>query len=160
MKVLEQCCIAASKGNKILGLIMRNIIYKGKKLIIPLYKAIVRPHLECCIQTWRPYRSYYRYVTPFYYCYVTQFYYCYVTQFYYYHIHVLFECMSMISNNVFFPAVHSTMAQSASDSIKVRSLPPIVACSKYDTNQIYFITYIYYILLHTYILYYTYILYM
>ena len=41
----EQCGIAASKGNQILGLIRRNITYKGKKLIIPLYKAIVRPHL-------------------------------------------------------------------------------------------------------------------
>ena len=52
MKVSEQCGIAASKGNQILGLIRRNI-----KLIIPLYKAIVRPHLEYCIQTWRPYRK-------------------------------------------------------------------------------------------------------
>ena len=57
MKVSEQCCIAASKGNQILGLIRRNITYKGKKLIIPLYKAIVRPHLEYCIQAWRPYRK-------------------------------------------------------------------------------------------------------
>ena len=46
MKVSEQCGIAASKGNQILGLIRRNITYKGKKLIIPLYKAIVRPHLK------------------------------------------------------------------------------------------------------------------
>ena len=57
MKVSEQCGIAASKGNKIIGLIRRNITYKGKKLIIPLYKAIVRPHLEYCIQAWRPYRK-------------------------------------------------------------------------------------------------------
>ena len=40
---------------QILGLIRRNITYKNKKLIIPLYKAIVRPHLEYCIQAWRPY---------------------------------------------------------------------------------------------------------
>ena len=46
MKVSEQCGIAASKGNKNFGLIRRNITYKGKKLIIPLYKAVVRPHLE------------------------------------------------------------------------------------------------------------------
>ena len=39
MKVSEQCGIAASKGNQILGLIRRNITYKGKKLIIPLYKG-------------------------------------------------------------------------------------------------------------------------
>ena len=57
MKVSEQCGIAASMGNKILGLIRRNITYKGKKLIIPLYKAIVIPHLEYCIQAWRPYRK-------------------------------------------------------------------------------------------------------
>ena len=47
--------IAASKNNKILGLIRGNITYKEKKLIIPLYKAIVRPHLEYCIHAWRPY---------------------------------------------------------------------------------------------------------
>ena len=52
MKVSEQCRIAASKGNQILGMIRRNITYKEKSLIIPLYKAIVRPHLEYCIQAW------------------------------------------------------------------------------------------------------------
>ena len=30
MNVSEQCCIAASKGNQILGLIRRNITYKEK----------------------------------------------------------------------------------------------------------------------------------
>ena len=41
MKVSEQCRIAASKGNQVLGMIRRNITYKEKSLIIPLYKAIV-----------------------------------------------------------------------------------------------------------------------
>ena len=54
MKVSEQCRIAASKGNQVLGIIRRNITYKEKSLIIPLYKAIVRPHLEYCIQAWNP----------------------------------------------------------------------------------------------------------
>ena len=57
MKVSEQCAIAAAKGNQILGLIRRNIVHKEKELIIPLYKTIVRPHLEYCIQAWRPYRK-------------------------------------------------------------------------------------------------------
>ena len=57
MKVSDQCGIAASKGNKILGLIRRTIMYKEKQLIVPLYKAIVRSHLEYCIQAWRPYRK-------------------------------------------------------------------------------------------------------
>ena len=52
MKVSEQCRIATSKGNQVLGMIRRNIKYKEKSLIVPLYKAIVRPHLEYCIQAW------------------------------------------------------------------------------------------------------------
>ena len=55
MKVSEQCGIAASKCNQIRGLIRRNITYKEKNLIIPLYKAIVRPQLEYGIQAWRSY---------------------------------------------------------------------------------------------------------
>ena len=55
MKVSEQCRIAASKGNQVLGMIRRNITYKEKSLIVPLYKAIVRPHFEYCIQAWSPY---------------------------------------------------------------------------------------------------------
>ena len=57
MKVSEQCGIAASNGNQIIGLIRKNITYKDKNLIIPIYKAIVRTHLEYCIQAWIPYRK-------------------------------------------------------------------------------------------------------
>ena len=46
MKVSEQCIISASNGNQVLGMIRRNITYKEKWLIVPLYNAIVRPHLE------------------------------------------------------------------------------------------------------------------
>ena len=55
MKVSEQCKIAASKGNQVLGMIQRNVTYKENNLIVPLYKTIVRPHLEYYIQTWNPY---------------------------------------------------------------------------------------------------------
>ena len=54
MKVSEQCGIAARKGNQILGLIRRNIVYRDKRLIILLCISLVRPHLEYCIQAWRP----------------------------------------------------------------------------------------------------------
>ena len=57
MKVSEQCGIAASKVTQILGLIRRTITYKEKQLIVPQYKAKVRPHLEYCIQAWRPYHK-------------------------------------------------------------------------------------------------------
>ena len=43
MKVSEHG-IAAMKGNQILGLIRRNIAYRDKRLIIPLYKSW-RPHM-------------------------------------------------------------------------------------------------------------------
>ena len=36
-------------------MIRKNKTYKEKSLIIPLYKAIVIPHLEYCIQAWSPY---------------------------------------------------------------------------------------------------------
>ena len=55
MKVSEQCRIAAAKGNQVLGMIRRYITYKEKTVIVPLYKAIVRPHLEYCIQAWNQY---------------------------------------------------------------------------------------------------------
>ena len=60
MKVSEQRGIATAKGNQILvliGLIRRNIVYKEKELIIPLYKTILRHHLEYYTQAWRPYRK-------------------------------------------------------------------------------------------------------
>ena len=37
--------------------VRRTFTYKEKHIIVPLYKAIVRPHLEYCIQAWRPYRK-------------------------------------------------------------------------------------------------------
>ena len=43
-------------GNNIIGLIGNTIAYK-EELIIPLYKAKVMPHLEYCVQAWRPYRK-------------------------------------------------------------------------------------------------------
>ena len=55
MKVSEQCRIAASNGNQILGMIRRYIAYKENVLIIHLYKANIIPHLQYCIQAWRPY---------------------------------------------------------------------------------------------------------
>ena len=48
MNVPEQCSIASSKGNHVIGMIRRNMTYKEKRLIIPLYKAIIRTHLEYC----------------------------------------------------------------------------------------------------------------
>jgi hypothetical protein len=53
-KVANQCAKAAAKGNQILGLINRTITCKKQKVMLKLYKFLVRPHLEYCIQVWRP----------------------------------------------------------------------------------------------------------
>ena len=62
MNVSEQYRIAAFKGNLVLRMIKRNIAYKDISLIVPLCKAIVRPHLEYCIQSWSPYLRKYIYM--------------------------------------------------------------------------------------------------
>ncbi|KAK4830797.1 LOW QUALITY PROTEIN: hypothetical protein QYF61_013630 [Mycteria americana] len=45
-----QCALAAQKPNHILGCIKRSV--EGGDF--PLYSALVRPHLEYCIQLWSP----------------------------------------------------------------------------------------------------------
>ena len=37
-------------ANKILGFIARNFNYKSRELMLPLYKSLVRPHLEYAVQ--------------------------------------------------------------------------------------------------------------
>ena len=54
LKVDKQCSKAANEANKRLDMIHRNFKCKAKKVILPLYKSIVRPHLDYCVQAWRP----------------------------------------------------------------------------------------------------------
>ena len=46
-----------SRANRIVGLIKRTYENKSKRNIIALYKSLVRPHLEYCIQEWRPHNQ-------------------------------------------------------------------------------------------------------
>ena len=48
------CFKAAKKGNKVLGMIRRTFECRSKGVILNLYKSLVRPHLEYCVQAWRP----------------------------------------------------------------------------------------------------------
>ena len=54
-KSSEQCVLAVKKANGILGMIKRNIKFKNKTVIVKLYKSLVRPGLEYCVQGWSPY---------------------------------------------------------------------------------------------------------
>ena len=41
-------------ANRILGMIKRTFCYLNREIVLQLYKSLVRPHLEYCIQAWRP----------------------------------------------------------------------------------------------------------
>jgi len=55
LKFSEQCNVAIKNANSTLGLIRRNIKNKNKNIITRLYKGLVRPKLEFCVQAWRPF---------------------------------------------------------------------------------------------------------
>ena len=42
-------------ANGILSFIARGMEFKNSKVMLQLYKVLVRPHLEYCVQFWSPY---------------------------------------------------------------------------------------------------------
>ncbi|KAJ7402729.1 hypothetical protein BTVI_83936 [Pitangus sulphuratus] len=47
-----QCVLAAQKANRVLDCIQSSVTSRSWEGILPLYSALLRPHLEYCIQIW------------------------------------------------------------------------------------------------------------
>ena len=55
LKVSEQVTRAAAAANSMLGRIRKTFTYMDKTMFLPIYKTLVRPHMEYAIQVWSPF---------------------------------------------------------------------------------------------------------
>ena len=52
VKCSKQCMYAFNKATRVLGMIKRTIRFKNTRIMLSLYRTLVRPHVEYCISAW------------------------------------------------------------------------------------------------------------
>ncbi|PKU43023.1 hypothetical protein llap_6658 [Limosa lapponica baueri] len=54
LNTTQQCVLAAQKGSRILDCTKRSMACRSREVVLPLYSALVRTHLDYCVQLWGP----------------------------------------------------------------------------------------------------------